>query len=55
MGRDSFTFVIVGLGEKPGEKRCRLEYDNPKSVSNGHESTYSHKHLKKYAVLQESK
>jgi len=54
-GRPSFTFVIIGVGDKHGEKRCRLEYENPGDrraiPQHGHESVYSHKHLKKYAVL----
>ena len=52
-GRESFTFVVIGPGEKPGEKLCRLEYDNPKVHGLGHgtEQIYSHKHLKKYAKL----
>lgn len=47
--------MILGPGDKPNEKRCRLEYENPgdrRAVpQHGHESVYSHKHLKKYAVL----
>jgi hypothetical protein len=51
-GRPNFTFVIIGPGSKPDEKRCRLEYDDPSRLSHNHETFYSHKHLKKYAKLQ---
>jgi hypothetical protein len=47
----SFTFVILGPGDKPNEKRCRLEYDDPSAPFHNHESFYTHKHLKKYAKL----
>ena len=50
-GRPSFTFVVIGPGEKPNEKKCRLEYDDPKNPSQGVETYYTHKHLKKYAKL----
>jgi hypothetical protein len=48
-GRESFTFVVIGPGAKPGEKKCRLDYDNPKALFHNSEQVYSHKHLKKYA------
>ena len=54
-GRGSFTFVILGPGDKPNEKKCRLEYDDTRNISHNHESFYSHKHLKKYAKLVEGK
>lgn len=47
--------MILGPGDKTGEKRCRLEYDDPRAPFHNHESFYSHKHLKKYAKLVEGK
>ena len=54
--RPNFTFVIIGPGEKPNEKLCRLESDDPENDSTHNtEQEYSHAHLKKFAVLVESK
>lgn len=46
-----FHFVIVGPGNKPWEKRCRVEPVDPSDK--GCEQSYSHKHIKKYAKLVE--
>jgi hypothetical protein len=65
--RPTFDFVIVGPGEKPGSKRCRLDVDPNwfrrqgyvevsipglmARAGHGQEQDYSHKHLKKHAKL----
>lgn len=64
-GRARFWFVIIGPGtnrnDKPAAsyKRCRIEVhpdditsQRPGYKTDGLESTYSHKHLKKHAVLE---
>lgn len=51
----AFDFVIIAPGSKPDRKRCRLEYLDPSSRSHGNEAEYTHKHLKRYGVLVESK
>jgi hypothetical protein len=50
-GRPSHTFVIIGPGDTPREKMCRLENDDPTTPGHGIVQSYSHAHLKKYAVL----
>jgi len=50
-GRPSFTFVILGPGFKSYEKRCRLEYDDPRHPHHNLDGEYTHKHLKKYGKL----
>lgn len=62
-GRARFWFVILGPGTNnldkpaPNYKRCRIEiHPDDKQLAganlDGVESTYSHKHLKKHAVLE---
>lgn len=66
--RPSFDFVVVGPGDRPNTKRCRLDvdfewfrrcgYGEPSEQQlrmAGHhiEQDYSHKHLKKCAKLVE--
>lgn len=53
-GRPCFTFVIVGPGTKPDRKLCRVEYDQPNGMTRvDFHAEYTHKHLKKHAVLVE--
>lgn len=46
-----FYFVIIGKGEKPYTKLCRLENANQdiRFGADKSEQEFSHKHLKKYA------
>jgi hypothetical protein len=46
----NFTFVIIGTAG-PGEKRCRLECDDPTDPTHNTEGVYPHKHLKECATL----
>lgn len=55
-GRESFTFVILGPGSKPDRKLCKIVWDRPhgyEQISESEPREFTHKHLKKYAVLQE--
>lgn len=49
-GQSNFTFVIIGTAG-PGEKRCRLECDDPTDPTHNSEDTFPHKHLKQCAIL----
>lgn len=51
--RPSIRFTIIGPGKRPGYKLCKVESFGC-NLSKGDvpfEGEYSHKHLKKYAVL----
>ena len=59
--KPNFFFIIIGKGDRPNEKLCRVEIDTSdprcRNISEGQskpfEQPYSHKHLKKYAKLVE--
>lgn len=53
-GEESFTFVILRGFNKPGEKVCRLEFDNPKTKGHNSVNLYSDEHIKKVAILVEN-
>ena len=47
-----FDWVIIGKGSKPDRKLCRIEWIASKYHSNkDFEAEYTHKHIKKCAVL----
>jgi hypothetical protein len=52
-------FVVVGPGERPNTKLCRIEVEGHggpcemRHCLHGVEQDYSHKHLKRYATLVE--
>ena len=61
VGEPPFWFVIVGpdpSNPKAPRKMCRLEYEDKRSLMgrmlNQTEQVYSHAHLRRYAVLEDS-
>lgn len=47
-----FDFVIVGPGSKPDRKVCKVEYLVEHAWQKNFEAEFTHRHLKRYAKLE---